>query len=590
MKNWTVVVTIQLLKCIDAFTLFHVQDSVKRGGRRNIGIPTFASREGLVKITDVEAELIARKIKEENLINIPMIPGFMQIAVVEQSLKAILEVGPVVLPRDVFNKLVAGKGGAVALNEALIRDINDRIDIPILSTSAQNDLVEKMCEILFSPTTFKTVKRQMLSRAARDLIYEDSRQSLATKLNDMVDIPFVSNEKEQKAADAIVNKCYSVLEKVISPDLMSKLETSTPEELRDVKENLIARLNKKINFPFTSEEQEEEVIRFIVDFWLNYYGLSIGTKTTFQQLIQTEKKLRALDIELEALKEITQQHINSISHDREAMKVRLEQMVRTFRPPSTDVGNVVILKDADAVGQRIRDIVVEEAERAIADRGHFALAIPGGSILKMLTGSDLKNKSWMAKTTIFYVNHKCVPMNDINLATHAKAEKLFLSEWEGVNVIKLGGSADAEMEAANYEEQMKSLDENVLPIDPETDLPVFDLSLIGVGDDGHIGSLYPDRDEVLSGTYGPWVLPVAMKEPPSITLSLPVMKGGKNTVVAACGVSDKYPQGKADGMRRAIAADDETIVSFPAVGLRDCALWVIDEMAASKLGGQYLED
>ena len=106
-------------------------------------------------------------------------------------------------------------------------------------------------------------------------------------------------------------------------------------------------------------------------------------------------------------------------------------------------------------------------------------------------------------------------------------------------------------------------------------------------DDGHIGSLYPDRDEVLSGTYGPWVLPVAMKDPPSITLSLPVMKG-RRTVVAACGVSDKYPQGKADGMRRAIAADDETIVTFPAVGLRDCALWVIDEMAASKLGGKYL--
>ena len=232
----------------------------------------------------------------------------------------------------------------------------------------------------------------------------------------------------------------------------------------------------------------------------------------------------------------------------------------------------------------------------------------------MLAGSDLKKKSWMSKTTIFYVNHKCVSMDDANLATHAKAENLFLREWEGVSVIKLGGSADAEMEAKSYEDQMKSLGEDILPIDPDTDLPVFDLSLIGVGgkyvyfhfkrdcfmpfsnivmikiDDGHIGSLYPGRDEVLSGTYGPWVVPVAMKDPPSITLSLPVMKGGTKTVVAACGVSDKYPQGKADGMRRAIAADDETIVTFPAVGLRDCALWVIDEMAASKLGGQYLEE
>jgi len=78
-----------------------------------------------------------------------------------------------------------------------------------------------------------------------------------------------------------------------------------------------------------------------------------------------------------------------------------------------------------------------------------------------------------------------------------------------------------------------------------------------------------------------------MKEPPSITLSLPVMKGRK-TVIAACGVSDKYPQGKSEGMRRAVASDDETLTTFPAVGLRDCATWIMDEMAASKLGDAYL--
>lgn len=109
-----------------------------------------------------------------------------------------------------------------------------------------------------------------------------------------------------------------------------------------------------------------------------------------------------------------------------------------------------------------------------------------------------------------------------------------------------------------------------------------------LSDDGHIGSLYPGRDEVLSGTYGPWVLPVAMKCPPSITLSLPVMKGRK-TVVAACGVSDKYPLGKSDGMRRAIAADTETLQSFPAVGLRDSAMWILDKAAGSKLGAEYVD-
>jgi len=63
---------------------------------------------------------------------------------------------------------------------------------------------------------------------------------------------------------------------------------------------------------------------------------------------------------------------------------------------------------------------------------------------------------------------------------------------------------------------------------------------------------------------------------------------GRKTVVAACGVSEKYPQGKSDGMRRAISADDESLISFPAVGLRECATWVVDKMAASKLGQEYM--
>ena len=245
-------------------------------------------------------------------------------------------------------------------------------------------------------------------------------------------------------------------------------------------------------------------------------------------------------------------------------------------PAATDA--VQILPEAAAVGATVRDIVERAARAAIAERGHFALAIPGGSILKMLVGSS--DTSWASQTTLVYVNHKCVSMDDADLATHAKATKLFLSEWTGCNVILMDGTDDGPAEAAAYETKMKALSENVLPRNTDG-WPVFDLSLIGVGDDGHIGSLYPNRDEVLRTDA--WVLPVAMKQPPSITLSLPVMLASKEVVVAACGVSDKYPQGKSEGMRRAIVEPAETPQSFPASSLRPVATWILDEAAASKL-------
>uniref|UniRef100_A0A7S4J6S6 Glucosamine/galactosamine-6-phosphate isomerase domain-containing protein n=1 Tax=Odontella aurita TaxID=265563 RepID=A0A7S4J6S6_9STRA len=263
-------------------------------------------------------------------------------------------------------------------------------------------------------------------------------------------------------------------------------------------------------------------------------------------------------------------------------------------PPPTPIDDVVILPDASSVGEAVRSLVIECAERALNERGHFALAIPGGSILKMLVGmssddGEGPDMSWTTKTTLCYVNHKCVDADDVELSTHAKAHKLFLDEWEGVNVLCPDGTDDGPGEAASYEDRMRALPEDVLPRCVDTGLPVFDLALIGVGDDGHVGSLYPGRDEVKVGDDGPWVLSVDMKSPPSITLSLPVMKNARRSVVAACGVSDKYPKGKSEGMRRAVADGGETIETFPAVGLRGSSTWIMDEAAGSDLGDEYLQ-
>ena len=46
-------------------------------------------------------------------------------------------------------------------------------------------------------------------------------------------------------------------------------------------------------------------------------------------------------------------------------------------------------------------------------------------------------------------------MDDVALATHAKARKAFLDGWSGVNAVVLGGSADAAAEAAAYEAQLR---------------------------------------------------------------------------------------------------------------------------------------
>ena len=255
--------------------------------------------------------------------------------------------------------------------------------------------------------------------------------------------------------------------------------------------------------------------------------------------------------------------------------------------PSTSgpvaASKVVVQADADAVGAALMARVEAAAAKAIAERGQFALAIPGGSVLNMLAGSK---PEWASKCTLAYVNHKCVAMDDASLATHAKATAKFLKDWDGVNAIIMDGTGDAVAEAKAYEAKMQACSSAVLPRDA-SGMPVFDMMLIGVGDDGHVGSLYPGRGEVLD-TSGAWVLPVEMKVPGSITLSLPVMAGAKEVVIAACGVSEKYPMGKSEAMARGIEGD-ETPSTFPATGLREVATWILDQPAASALSTDYAE-
>jgi hypothetical protein len=61
---------------------------------------------------------------------------------------------------------------------------------------------------------------------------------------------------------------------------------------------------------------------------------------------------------------------------------------------------------------------------------------------------------------------------------------MFLDRWGLTNVITLDGTDDASSEASAYQTKLEAIPEDVLPRDADG-FPIFDLALIGVGDDGH---------------------------------------------------------------------------------------------------------
>lgn len=261
---------------------------------------------------------------------------------------------------------------------------------------------------------------------------------------------------------------------------------------------------------------------------------------------------------------------------------------RTSSPTALNLApakDVVVLPTENEVNQVVHKIVETAAKKAIEEKGTFTLAIPGGSVLKVLSSLD-PSSNWVTKTTLAYVNHKCVPNDDLSSAIHAQACDKFLNKWgfPMENVITLDGTDDAKAEADAYQKKLENLPADVLLRD-EDGFPVFDLCLVGVGDDGHVGSLYPDRDEINEVTR--WTVGVEMKNPPSISLTLPIMQRAKQGVVSAAGKSPKYPNGKASAMRLAVDDEEITPSEFPACALRYSVKWIFDEPNASEMPSRH---
>ena len=160
--------------------------------------------------------------------------------------------------------------------------------------------------------------------------------------------------------------------------------------------------------------------------------------------------------------------------------VSLAELAEQSSLPPADKSRITVLSDAEAVGQEVWARIDEAGKRAVKERGTFTLAIPGGSVLKMLAGTK---PGWAEDCLLAYVNHKAVNDDDAALSTHAKARAGFLDAgWDGVDVLNLGGSSDAVAEACRYAELLElATQQNLLPVaataSGET-IPVFDMMVI----------------------------------------------------------------------------------------------------------------
>lgn len=230
-----------------------------------------------------------------------------------------------------------------------------------------------------------------------------------------------------------------------------------------------------------------------------------------------------------------------------------------------------------ASSEQLADEFASSCERAcagaIAARGRFAFVIPGGSAAEQfLPRLALARLDW-SRTHVFYSDERFVPRKDPSSSASASARLLFDAlGTRGPHVYPLvGGAFDPDAAAREYTATLT----RVLGA-----TPVADLALLGIGEDGHVASLFPGHAAVDDESALVLVERDSPKPPRTrLTLSLPLLAASRQVVIAAFG------EGKAEPLAAVLHDPDSTLPAARLVRRAADVRFLLDPPAAARLAG-----
>ncbi|KAI9124867.1 hypothetical protein K1719_004194 [Acacia pycnantha] len=254
-------------------------------------------------------------------------------------------------------------------------------------------------------------------------------------------------------------------------------------------------------------------------------------------------------------------------------------------------GELRIHESLDELKTDLADYIAEISETSVKERGVFAIALSGGSLIglmgKLCEAPYNKTVDW-SKWYIFWADERVVAKNHAD-SNYKLAKDGLLSKVPIVpsHVHSINDSMSAEEAADDYEFVIRQLVKTrVVNVSEISDCPRFDLILLGLGPDGHVASMFPNHPALNEREEWVTFITDSPKPPPErITFTLPVINSASNVAVVVTGDS------KAEAVRLAI---DDVGPEGPLIPARMVhpgkgkLVWFLDKPAASKLEASNL--
>ena len=269
--------------------------------------------------------------------------------------------------------------------------------------------------------------------------------------------------------------------------------------------------------------------------------------------------------------DIVKKQKNKIIQKSTATKLIKSKVIR-FLP------KIKIHSTPEILIEEIAHLFMQIARASVQERGRFAVALSGGStprgLFRHLAEEPYFSLIPWDKTFVFWVDERHVPFTDATSNYRMTLETL-LSK---VPIPKehifpmTNGSLSVDKAASAYEMKLRRFFEGDF-------LPCFDLSLMGMGEDGHTASLFPGMSQV--NEQDKWVVGyfVDREKKERVSLTFPVLNYSRLLVVLAEGVK------KADRLKEVLEGPSDP-PRYPIQYLRPAKgelIFALDRAAASRL-------
>ncbi len=235
-----------------------------------------------------------------------------------------------------------------------------------------------------------------------------------------------------------------------------------------------------------------------------------------------------------------------------------------------------IFQDIDALSRAALEEMLSDLRDAIKQRGRGAIALSGGHTPEKMYALWAANEKYRNETDwnrvhLFWGDERYVPQDD-PLSNFRMTHEALLSHVPipAANVHAAPTNLPTPEKAAEaYDADLRKFFGSAAP--------AFDVTLLGLGPEGHTASLFPDSPALAEKSR--WVVPVqvAAVPPNRLTFTLPVLNSSRSTYFLVAG-ENKRP------ILAALRAEPDSRPSaYPAGKIRPSdgrVLWFLDQAAA----------